>query len=98
MTFRHSGACRQSKKHSYSTTPIDSPVSLGQKVSTAFIAIVRKGSRGPAGSHLKKVNISQVLAGQTLGLKEVEENTWLMSFMDHDLSYIDLDEKGPQPP
>jgi hypothetical protein len=43
------------------------------------------------------VNISHVFAGQTLGLKEVEENTWLVSFMDYDLGYIDLEEKSLQP-
>jgi transposase InsO family protein len=47
--------------------------------------------------HRKKINISGVLAGQTLGLKEVEENTWLVSFMDYDLGYVDLDEKCLQP-
>jgi hypothetical protein len=47
--------------------------------------------------HRKKVNISHVFAGQTLGLKEVEENTWLVSFMHYDLGYIDLEEKSLQP-
>jgi transposase InsO family protein len=47
--------------------------------------------------HRKKVNLSTVLAGQTIGLKEVEENTWLVSFMDYDLGYIDLDERTLQP-
>lgn len=47
--------------------------------------------------HRKKVNLSTVLAGQTLGLKEVEENVWLVSFMDYDLGYIDLEEKTLQP-
>lgn len=47
--------------------------------------------------HRKKINISTVLAGQMLGLKEVEDNTWLVSFMDYDLGYIDLEEKTLQP-
>jgi hypothetical protein len=47
--------------------------------------------------HNKKINVSHVLSGQTLGIKEVEENTWLVSFMDYDLGYIDLEEKGIQP-
>lgn len=47
--------------------------------------------------HNKKVNISQVFEGQTLGLKEVDENTWLVSFMDFDLGYVDLEEKTLQP-
>ena len=33
---------------------------------------------------------------ETLGLKEVEENVWLASFMDDDLGYIDLEEKKLQ--
>jgi len=47
--------------------------------------------------HRKKINVSSVLAGQELGLKEVDENTWLVSFMNYDLGYIDLDEKCLQP-
>jgi len=47
--------------------------------------------------HRKKINVSTVFSGQTLGIKEVEENTWLLSFMDYDLGYIDLEEKCLQP-
>lgn len=47
--------------------------------------------------HNKKINVSQVFSGQTLGIKEVEENIWLVSFMEHDLGYIDLEEKTLQP-
>lgn len=47
--------------------------------------------------HRKKINVSSVLSGQTLGIKEVEENTWLLSFMDYDLGYIDLEQKCLQP-
>jgi hypothetical protein len=36
-------------------------------------------------------------AGQALGIKEVEEGIWLVSFMDYDLGYIDLEEKTLQP-
>jgi hypothetical protein len=45
----------------------------------------------------KKINLSTVFAGQAVGLKEVEEGTWLVSFMDYDLGYIDLEEKTLQP-
>jgi len=47
--------------------------------------------------HSKKIYISGVLAGQNLGIKEVEDNTWLVSFMDYDLGYIDLEERSIQP-
>lgn len=47
--------------------------------------------------HRKKVNLSGVFAGQAVGLKEVEEGTWLVSFMDYDLGYIDLEELTLQP-
>lgn len=47
--------------------------------------------------HNKKLNVSQVFAGQELGIKEVEENVWLVSFMNYDLGYLDLEEKALQP-
>ena len=45
----------------------------------------------------KKVNISSVLAGQRLGIKEVDEGIWLVSFMHYDLGFIDLEQKTLQP-
>jgi hypothetical protein len=35
--------------------------------------------------HRKRINISIVLAGQKLGIKEVDEGIWLASFMHYDL-------------
>ena len=43
--------------------------------------------------HRKKVNISTILAGQRLGIKEVDDGIWLVSFMHYDLGYIDLEQK-----
>ena len=37
----------------------------------------------------KKINLSQVFAGQTVGVKQTDDHTWLVSFMDHDLEYFD---------
>jgi hypothetical protein len=45
----------------------------------------------------KKINLSTVFAGQAVGIKEVEEGIWLVSFMDYDLGYIDLEERTLQP-
>ena len=45
----------------------------------------------------KKINLSTSLAGQAVGVKEVESGIWLVSFMDYDLGYIDLEEKTLQP-
>ena len=47
--------------------------------------------------HRKRMNISTVLAGQRLGIKEVDEGIWLVSFMHYDLGYIDLEQKTLQP-
>src|SRR5262249_19428546 len=44
----------------------------------------------------KKINISHVLAGQNLGIKEVDDGIWLVSFMEYDLGYIDLEQKTLQ--
>ncbi len=46
--------------------------------------------------HRKKINISTALAGQKLGIKEVDEGIWLVSFMAYDLGYIDLEQKTLQ--
>ncbi len=45
----------------------------------------------------KRVNISTVLAGQRLGIKEVDDGIWLVSFMSYDLGFIDLEQKTLQP-
>ena len=45
----------------------------------------------------KKINLSTCLAGQAVGIKEVDDGIWLVSFMDYDLGYIDLEEKTLQP-
>ena len=37
------------------------------------------------------------LAGQAVGVKEVDHGIWLVNFMDYDLGYIDLEEKTLQP-
>jgi transposase InsO family protein len=47
--------------------------------------------------HRKKINISTVLAGQKLGIKEVDDGIWLVSFMHYDLGYFDLEQKTLQP-
>lgn len=44
----------------------------------------------------KKINISTVLAGQKLGIKEVDDGIWLVSFMHYDLGYIDLEQRTLQ--
>ena len=46
--------------------------------------------------HRKKINISSVLAGQRLGITEVDDGIWLVSFMRYDLGYIDLEQKTLQ--
>ena len=45
----------------------------------------------------KKINLSKSLAGQSVGIKEVDDGVWLVSFMRYDLGYIDLEEKTLQP-
>jgi transposase InsO family protein len=46
--------------------------------------------------HRKKINISTVLAGQKLGIKEVDDAIWLVSFLQYDLGYIDLEQRTLQ--
>ena len=46
--------------------------------------------------HRTRVGISRVLAGQRLGLREVENDVWLVSFMHYDLGYVDLEARSLQ--
>jgi putative transposase len=41
----------------------------------------------------RKINVSQVFAGQKVGVKPVDEHSWLVTFMHYDLGYFD-DETG----
>jgi transposase InsO family protein len=45
----------------------------------------------------KKINLSTVLAGQRVGIKEVDDGIWIVSFMRYDLGYIDLEARTLQP-
>ena len=46
--------------------------------------------------HRKKVNISTVMAGQRLGIKQVDDAIWLVSFMHYGLGCIDLEQRTLQ--
>lgn len=37
----------------------------------------------------RKINLSRVFAGQHVGVKQVSDRIWLVSFMDYDLGYFD---------
>src|SRR6202163_4522687 len=54
-------------------------------------------SCGSLSLYRKKINLSVYLAGQAVGIKEVDDGIWLVSFMNYDLGYIDLEEKTLQP-
>ena len=47
--------------------------------------------------HRKRINVSTVLAGQRLGIKEVDDGIWIVSFMPYDLGCIDLEQTTPHP-
>jgi transposase InsO family protein len=59
--------------------------------------IVMVTSCGRLCLYRKKINLTKSLAGQAVGVKEVDNGIWLVSFMDYDLGYIDLEEKTLQP-
>lgn len=37
----------------------------------------------------KKINVSAALAGQRVGITQIDDNIWLLSFMKYDLGYFD---------
>ena len=44
-----------------------------------------------------KVSLSRSLAGQEVGIKEMEDNIWVVSFLDYDLGYFDDKSKRVEP-
>ena len=61
----------------------------------AHFSHVRLEAKRDAGR--KKINFSTVFAGQAVGIKEVHDDIWLVSFMDYDLGYFDLETRVPEP-
>jgi len=49
----------------------------------------------------RKINLSKVFAGQIVGIREVDDQIWLVSFLDYDLGFFDQEEgriePGPNP-
>jgi len=45
----------------------------------------------------RKINLSTCFAGQEVGIREVEDRIWLVSFMDYDLGYFDEDNGRVEP-
>jgi putative transposase len=48
-------------------------------------------------SGAQEINFSTVFAGQAVGIKEVHDDIWLVSFMDYDLGYFDLETRVLEP-
>ena len=45
----------------------------------------------------RKINLSNVFAGQLVGLREVEDQVWLVSFLDYDLGFFDQEQDRVEP-
>ena len=45
----------------------------------------------------RKINLSTVFAGQIVGIREVEDQVWLVSFLDFDLGFFDREEGRVEP-
>lgn len=45
----------------------------------------------------KKINLSRALASQDIGIKEINDGVWLVSFMHYDLGFFDLESKRIEP-
>ena len=55
-------------------------MSLSSPPSRTAVACASTGARS---------NLSQVFAGQQVGVRQVTDRIWLVSFMDYDLGYFD---------
>ena len=46
---------------------------------------------------VRKINLSTVFAGQYVGIREVDDKIWLVSFMDYDIGFFDETDGRVQP-
>jgi hypothetical protein len=44
----------------------------------------------------KKIHFSAVFAGHDGGVRQVEDDVWLVSFMDYDMAYFDMESNKVQ--
>lgn len=44
-----------------------------------------------------KVSLSKAFAGQQVGIKEMEDGIWVVSFLDYDLGYFDDKSRKVEP-
>ena len=65
------------------------------------LSLPRQNHRGhPLRPHLPGTQENQfqpVFAGQAVGIKEVHDDIWLVSFMEYDLGYFDLETRVLEP-
>ena len=45
----------------------------------------------------QKINLSRSFAGQNVGVKQVDDKVWLVSFIQYDLGYFDSDTSRLEP-
>jgi hypothetical protein len=79
-----------------STRPLQKPMKACRTSSTPSTTGILVTACGRICMHRKKINVSTVLAGQKLGIKEADDAIWLVSFMHRDLGYIDLEQRTLQ--
>ena len=74
-----------------------SPITACRNCNIRFTTETSWSPTAAASACTGKRSISTVLAGQKLGIKEVDDGIWLVSFMHYDLGYIDLEQRTLQP-
>jgi hypothetical protein len=70
---------------------------IGRALAWSTITITARPACRPATPARASTSPSTVLAGQRLGIKEVDDGIWLVSFMSYDLGFVDLEQKTLQP-
>jgi hypothetical protein len=69
--------------------PTSRPDSLSARSATGRPAESRRSLHGRICYQRRKVNVSQVFAGQKVGVRQTDDHIWLVTFMDYDLGYFD---------
>ena len=91
----HEGLAMKTPAAAYAASPRAFPglPELAYPFHDRDVVVARNGA---IGLHGRQVIISTVFEGQRLGLREVDADVWLVSFMHYDLGYIDLEARTLQ--
>lgn len=93
----HEALAMKPPASAYKTSQRRLPVTLPAVSYPLHDVIKRVSQGGHVRLEKRDIFVSKALRGQPIGLRQLDSPTWLLSFMDLDLAYLDLDQRSVVP-